>query len=82
MVPCYMDEDDMPVFGKIVDIIVLPTSECLFILAPHVCTKFNAHFHAFEVTSVQDVFFYNHKELHWLIWGVCMFRYLVPGKGC
>lgn len=52
MVPCYVDEDDMPVFGKI---LILPTSECLFVLAPHVCANFNTHFHAFEVPSVQDV---------------------------
>ena len=62
IVACYI-EDDMPVFGQIMDIIVLPTSVCLFVLKPFVSTTFNTHYHAFEVSAVDYVLFYQQHEL-------------------
>ncbi len=62
MVPCYID-DDMPVFGQIMDMIILPTSKCLFVLKPFVSSTFNAHYHAFEVSPVQEVLLYYQHEL-------------------
>ncbi len=62
VVLCYV-EDDMPVFGQITDIIILPTSVCLFVLKPLLSTAFNSHFHSFEVSPVPDILFYQQHEL-------------------
>ena len=50
-------EDDQPVFGKIADLIVTPSQECLFVLTPLVTSR-NQHYHSYEVhASPQTSFF-------------------------
>lgn len=61
VVVCYI-EHEMPVFGQIADIILLPTSVCVFVLKPFMSTSFNPHFHAFEVTPVREVLLYQQHE--------------------
>lgn len=56
-------EDDMPVFGKIVECIVTPRQECLFIIAPFITVCFRYHYLAFEVVPVQDTVVFNHEQL-------------------
>ncbi len=62
LVICYLDDDEDPVFGAIKDIIVTPRNECLFILTPFF---YNTHFHAYEVTEVNDnqILIYRQQEL-------------------
>lgn len=63
IVLCY-HEEEMPVFGKIKDIVVTPAQECLFILTPFVATTFNTHFHAFEVSPLtEETLIYHQREL-------------------
>ena len=49
----YAIEDDQPVFGKIEDIIVTPSQECLFVLSS-LTTSPSHHFHSFEVTATSQ----------------------------
>lgn len=51
-------EDDIPIFGKIIDIIITVPSTCLFVLVPYVGDCFCKHFNAYEVYS---------KPSHYLI---------------
>ena len=46
-------EDDQPVFGKIEDLIVTPSQECLFVLSPLTVLP-SRHFHSFEVTATSQ----------------------------
>ena len=56
-------EDDQPVFGKIDDLIVTPSQECLFVLRPLITSR-SQHFHSYEVSaSPQNSFFvYRHHN--------------------
>ena len=45
----YSVEPDMPEYGLVTKIIILPTKTSYFQLKKHVSTQFNYHFHAFEV---------------------------------
>ena len=63
VVLCYY-EDEMPVFGKIKDIIITPSCECLLVLTPLVSTAFNGHLHAYEVSPLaHDTLIYRQREL-------------------
>ena len=42
---CSFDEE-IPVFGKIVDIIITKFSDCLFILIPYIGINFHTHYNA------------------------------------
>ena len=46
----YAIKDDQPVFGKIEDLIVTPSQDCLFVLSPLTASR-SPHFHSFEVTA-------------------------------
>jgi len=46
--------NSLPVFGKIMDIIVSQRGECLFALIPYVTTVFNTHYNAYEVEPMQN----------------------------
>ena len=39
----------MPVFGKIIDIIIVGFTECYFVCELFITESFNTHFHAYEV---------------------------------
>jgi len=41
--------NSLPVFCKLIDIVVTEGGECLFALIPHETTTFNTHFNAYEV---------------------------------
>ena len=73
-------EDDMPVFGKIVEFIVTPRQECLFIISSFITVCFHYHYHAFKVVAMQDTVGFHYEELcdyHPLVCtklsGTCMF---------
>ena len=47
---CYIEEDDMPVFGSIKDIIIKQNiNDTLFILQPYRVSTFNTHYYSYEV---------------------------------
>ena len=48
VVLCTFDED-IPIFGLIVDIIIPSSQDCLFILVPYIGYSFNHHFNSYEV---------------------------------
>ena len=56
-------EDDQPVFGKIDDLIVTQSQECLFVLSPLVTLR-NEHFHSYEVyaSPQSSLFVYRHHN--------------------
>lgn len=63
MVICYY-EDDVPVFGKIKDILLQPNKDnSLFILTPFTCTRFNRHFYSYEVVATEETLIYQQEEL-------------------
>ena len=62
VVPCYI-EDNLPVFGKITDIVIIQSCICVFVLKPYISTTYNHHFHSFEVSLMDDIFFYEQNEL-------------------
>lgn len=39
----------MPQFGKILDIVVIDTEDCFFIVSTLITETFNSHYNAFEV---------------------------------
>ena len=43
------DEHEMPVFGKITNIVLTTTQDCLFIMSVYESTSFNTHFYSYEV---------------------------------
>lgn len=45
----YTFDDDTPIFGKVYDIVVTMSGNCLFILIPYVGNAFYHHFNAYEV---------------------------------
>lgn len=46
-----MFEDDTPIFGKITDIIVTKSGNCLFALMPYSVVCFANHYNSYEVTQ-------------------------------
>lgn len=42
-------DEDIPIFGKIFDIIVTASGNCLFVSVPYVGNTFCKHFNAYEV---------------------------------
>ncbi len=46
--------DDEPVFGKVLDIVVTESGDCLFVLIPYFVTAFNKHFNAYEVRPLRN----------------------------
>ena len=60
---CSFDEE-IPVFGKIVDIIVTKFSDCLFISIPYIGINFHTHYNAFEVyADTTHYIVYRQKDL-------------------
>ena len=60
----YIEEDDLPVFGVIKDIIIKQDlHDTLFILQPYRASTFNAHFYSYEVYPVSETLIYTQKEL-------------------
>ena len=43
-------DDDIPIFGEVVDIIVTMSGVCLFALKPYIGYQFSSHFNSYEVT--------------------------------
>lgn len=63
VVAAYM-ENDVPVFGKIFDFIIIPSGECLFALKPLVPVRFDEHYHAYEVhEQTSTTLLYEQHEL-------------------
>lgn len=60
----YHVEDDTPIFGTIIEFIVIPHLECLFIISPLTTVCFNHHFHAHEVYHSNQTLIYRYKQLH------------------
>ena len=62
---CYFDDDKVPIFGKIKDIIYLPIDhKTLFIIDPLIPSRFNRHFYAYQVLVNQDqTLIYTQDEL-------------------
>ena len=61
---CYIEEDDMPVFGYIKDIIIKQEiNNTLFILQPYRASTFNPHYYSYEVYPVSEHLIYLQKEL-------------------
>ena len=46
--------DDDPIFGKVLDIVVTESGNCLFVLEPYVVKTFNKHFNAYEVHPLSN----------------------------
>ncbi len=42
-------EDEVPVFGKIMDILVWSMGKCIFVIIPYVGDNFFNHYNAYEV---------------------------------
>lgn len=60
---CAID-DDTPIFGKITDIVVPPSGDCLFSLIPYVGTYFCSHYNAYELNRLdQDCLLCSPKDL-------------------
>ena len=55
----------MKTFGQIIDILILPNSNCLFVLKPYISSHFAQHYHSFVVTPVQSklLYYYPHELL-------------------
>ena len=59
---CTID-DDVPVFGKILDIVVLGTDDCLFVVQPY-AGVFCSHYNAYEVYTIPTSYlFYKQNDL-------------------
>lgn len=56
--------DDIPMFGKIKEIVVLPSNDYLFVLTPYIGKYFNAHFNSYELYPTDcGCILYAQKEL-------------------
>lgn len=63
MVFCTIDED-IPVFGKIIDIVVISHDDCVLVLRPYVGSNFCSHYNAYEVhPSHSQYLIYKQKDL-------------------
>lgn len=58
----YKFSHDDPLFGKVLDILVTSSGDCLFILAPLVVNTFNGHYNAYDVKLLSDEFIVCHQE--------------------
>ena len=56
-------EDDIPMFGSIVDIIVTPIQECFFVLSAFTTSAFQHHYHAYEVCPTDSNFVCHFRQL-------------------
>lgn len=50
-------------FGEIIDLIVPPIGECLFILKTHIGYTFSKHYNSYEVNSNDQILIYTQREL-------------------
>lgn len=56
-------DDEIPIFGRLEDIIVTSSGECLFVFVPYVGALFNRHFHSYEAHAVRNEYLVcHHKE--------------------
>ena len=56
-------EDDTPMFGRIMELIVTPHQECLFVVCPLLTITFQRHYHAYEAVLTDSSVMYNHAQL-------------------
>lgn len=56
-------EDDTPMFGRIMELIVTPLQECLFVICPLLTIAFQHHYHAYEVVPTNSTVVYRHRQL-------------------
>ena len=56
-------EDDTPMFGEIMELIVTPHQECLFVICPLLTIAFHHHYHAYEVAPTDSIVVYHHEQL-------------------
>ena len=56
-------EDDIPVFGRIMELIVTPHQECLFVICPLLTLAFQHHYHAYKVVLTDSSVVYDHVQL-------------------
>ena len=60
----YLEEEDLPVFGVIQDILLKPDiCNTLFILKPYCTHIFNPHYFSYEVYPLDETLIYKQKEL-------------------
>lgn len=61
LVCTYCDHD--PVFGKVLDVIITESNECLFVLEPFIVRAFSHHFNAYEVEQITNEYIVcRHKD--------------------
>lgn len=56
-------QDDLPMFGKIIEFIITPHQDCYFILYPLITQTYNHHFHAYEVVIMDEPIVLSSKKL-------------------
>lgn len=56
-------EDDTPMFGQIIEIIVTPQNPCILVVTPLITIAFRHHFHAYEVLTTDSTAIYHHGQL-------------------
>jgi len=56
-------EDDTTMFGRIMELIVTPHQECLFVVCPLLTITFQRHYHAYEAVLTDSSVIYNHAQL-------------------
>lgn len=57
-------EDEVPVFGKIIDVLVQPTGKCLFVVIPYIGDKYLNHYNTYEVRAANfNYLFYAPENL-------------------
>ena len=64
IVVAQVDEDDIPLFFVILEFLITPLQEILFVCKKLVTRAFNYHFHSYEVTHTDEVQLLYHKDLH------------------
>ena len=57
-------DDGEPIFGRVLDIIVTQSKDCLFVLQPFIVVTFNQHYNAYEVVQLPNEYtICRHKDL-------------------
>ncbi len=59
-----VDEDEVPHFAIIVEFLVTPLSEILFVCHSLVTVEYSKHHHAYQVSQTNDVDVVKHTDLH------------------
>lgn len=64
VVVVHVDEDEVPHFAVIVEFLVTPLSEILFVCHSCVTVGYSKHHHAYQVSLTNDVVVLKHMDLH------------------